>query len=407
VLRGCQVANRKAPGDVEINSDRDCTAQPRILHANRGANVTNSSFSESEGGGADRTHLHVVESNPIFSLGTERRNNFARALLAMVREPMVVLDRQCRIVAASGAYCRLFPAKRPTTPGRPFREFVSLRWDNAVLEDLQSVLLQGQAMRDREVDLDVPGVGTRRMLVSIGPANGMDQSDAAIIVALQDLTASRETEALVVALRDKQAMLLAEVHHRVANSLQIIASILLLKARSVKSEETRLHLHDVHHRLISVATVQRQLSVTVPGNDIELGPYLQALCVGLADSMIGDDRHITIEASASAGAIKSEHAVSFGLIVTELVINSLKHGFPGTGKGHIAVTYAKDGDDWCLAVVDNGVGRVSDPPEGARVGLGTSIVEVLARNLDAQVEIGHPSAGAATAIIHSAQRAIS
>jgi two-component sensor histidine kinase len=361
------------------------------------------SSSESEFGGTDHARLHVVDAKPIFSPGTDRRNNFARALVAMVREPMVVLDRQFRIMAASGAYCRMFPALLPNE--YPFCEFMSLRWDNSVLEYLRAALLHGDVVEDREIQLDVPGIGPRRMLLSIRPANGTDQSDTAIIVGLQDAAANHETEALKVALREEQEMLLTEVHHRVANSLQIIASILLLKARSVKSEETRFHLHDVHHRLVSVATVQRQLSVNGPGNDIELGPYLKSLCVGLADSMIGDDHAVTIEASATAGAIKSEHAVSFGLIVTELVINSLKHGFPDNAQGHIAVTYAKDGDDWCLSVADDGVGRLPNPPEGAHVGLGTSIVEVLARNLKAHVEIGHPCAGAATKIIHLAQHA--
>ena len=216
------------------------------------------------------------------------------------------------------------------------------------------------------------------------------------------LTASRASaEALKIALREKNEMLLTEVHHRVANSLQIIASILLLKARTVKSEETRVHLHDVHHRLISVATVQRQLSVTGVGNDVELGPYLKVLCEGLASSMIGDDQPVTIVSSASAGAIKSEDAVSFGLVVTELVINSLKHGFPGGRGGHIVVTYARNAGDWRLSVSDDGVGRTAHPREPLHVGLGTSIVAALARNLDARVEIAPSGPGAMTAIVHA------
>jgi two-component sensor histidine kinase len=211
----------------------------------------------------------------------------------------------------------------------------------------------------------------------------------------------REAEALKFALREKHEMLLTEVHHRVANSLQIIASILLLKARNVKSEETRLHLHDVHHRLISVATVQRQLSVTGVGNDVELGPYLKVLCEGLASSMIGDDQAVVIQSSATAGAIKSEDAVSFGLIVTELVINSLKHGFPHGRSGRIVVEYVKEGADWRLSVSDDGVGRSAHLPEPLHVGLGTSIVEALARNLGARVEIAPPGPGSTTAIVHA------
>ena len=78
------------------------------------------------------------------------------------------------------------------------------------------------------------------------------------------------------------------MQHRVANSLQIIASILLLKARTVQSEEIRLHLHDAHQRVMSVATAQQQLQASGLNESIEIGPYLSKLCDSLAKSMVGD-----------------------------------------------------------------------------------------------------------------------
>jgi two-component sensor histidine kinase len=79
-------------------------------------------------------------------------------------------------------------------------------------------------------------------------------------------------------------MLLLEMQHRVANSLQIIASILLMKARTVQSEETRLQLEDAHKRVLSVAAVQQHLQVTSPGAPIVIGTYLTKLCETLAQS---------------------------------------------------------------------------------------------------------------------------
>jgi two-component sensor histidine kinase len=87
-------------------------------------------------------------------------------------------------------------------------------------------------------------------------------------------------------LQHKEA-LLQEMQHRVANSLQIIASILLIKARTVRSKETRLHLQDAHQRVRSVAAVQQQLQTSEPGATIELRPYLSRLCETVAASMIG------------------------------------------------------------------------------------------------------------------------
>ena len=102
--------------------------------------------------------------------------------------------------------------------------------------------------------------------------------------------------------------------------------------------------------------------------------------------------------TSTAGTIKSDNAVSFGLIITELVINSLKHGFPDGRKGQICVDFAAAGPDWRLCVSDNGIGR--PPAAPARSGLGTRIIESVAQHLKATVEIVNPCSGAKTIISH-------
>ena len=89
--------------------------------------------------------------------------------------------------------------------------------------------------------------------------------------------------------------MLDEIQHRVANSLQIIASIILLKAKTVLSEETRLHLQDAHKRVMSVAAVQQQLHTSGALGPVEMLPYLSRLCETLATSMIGDTRSVTMK----------------------------------------------------------------------------------------------------------------
>jgi chemotaxis protein methyltransferase CheR len=204
-------------------------------------------------------------------------------------------------------------------------------------------------------------------------------------------------------LLQQKETLLQEMQHRIANSLQIIASILLLKAQTVQSEETRLQLRDAHQRVMSVATVQQQLQASGHGEPIELGPYLSRLCDTLAGSMIGDSRPIVLRVEADAGTAVSAEVLSIGLITTELVINALKHGFPGSGRGDILVKYAVDEASWCLSVSDTGVGLQQDGGRRGRTGLGTSIVEALARQLKARVEITSQSPGMTVSIVHTSQ----
>ena len=192
--------------------------------------------------------------------------------------------------------------------------------------------------------------------------------------------------------RQKQ-VLLQEMEHRVANSLQIIASILMLKARAVTSEETRGHLRDAHQRVMSVAAVQSHLHASEGVDQIEVGAYLTKLCGSLAASMIGDDQPTTLKVIADDGRLGSAQAVSIGLIVTELVINAFKYAFPiDKPDAQILVTYESDRLDWKLIVSDNGVGK-SDNEADAVGGLGTVIVKALVQQLDARIEMVSSAAG--------------
>jgi chemotaxis protein methyltransferase CheR len=233
-----------------------------------------------------------------------------------------------------------------------------------------------------------------------------EQSHPALLVALQDVTARHEADRLKDLLLQQQKTLLLETQHRVANSLQIIASILLLKLRTVRSDEARLHLLDAHQRVIAVATVQQQLREVDFGGRIEIGPYLTRLCESLAKSMIPGERGLTVRSVATGNTTLSGDAVSLGLIVTELFINALKHGFPDGRDGQIDVAFDGNEAGWRLSISDDGVGRHAEQGRIARVGLGTSIVEALARQLDARIEFSDETPGTRVSIIHGDPRPV-
>ena len=102
-----------------------------------------------------------------------------------------------------------------------------------------------------------------------------------ILLGIEDITVQRELERDRDDLLRQKDVLFDELHHRVANSLQIIASI-IMKARSVESEETRRHLDDAHTRVISVAAAQQHLHASAGIGSMEMQPYLTKLCEALA-----------------------------------------------------------------------------------------------------------------------------
>jgi two-component sensor histidine kinase len=333
----------------------------------------------------------------------EHASALANAIVDTVREPLLVLDRDLRVVAASRSFYLTFKVDRQDTEGRRLSTLGNGQWDIPALRLLlEQVVPEHAVMEAYEVEQEFPGIGRRTMLLNARKVFYEGNSHTTLLLAIEDITERRATERALRDLLEQKDMLLQEMSHRVANSLQIIASILLMKARTVQSEETRLHLRDAHQRVMSVASVQQQLHAAGHGELIQIGPYLSKLCESLAASMIGDTRPISLKVIAEGGTATSTQAVSLGLIVTELVINAVKHAFPDhTSDGQVVVSYAVDGTNWKLSVSDNGVGKADLRDRSKTSGLGTSLVRALAGQLDAQVEDVSTSQGTTVSITHA------
>jgi PAS domain S-box-containing protein len=327
----------------------------------------------------------------------------AHAIVDTVRDPLVVLDHDLRVVAASRSFYKTFRLVREDVRGKLLYEIDSGQWDIPELRDLLETISSGQAtIEGYEVEREFPKIGHRVMLLNARKVFYEKGAHTTVLLAFEDITSRRAIEQQVQELLREKDMLLEEMQHRVANSLQIIASILLIKARTVQSEETRLQLEDAHQRVLSVAAVQQHLHIVGGGKPIEIGNYLTKLCETLAQSMIGDSRPISLKVDADAGTVTSREAVSVGLVVTELVMNALKHAFPGERPdAAIVVSYRVSGTDWKLTVSDNGNGKPDVSARDTKPGLGTSLIKALTRQLDAVVDIASDSCGTSVSITHA------
>jgi PAS domain S-box-containing protein len=329
----------------------------------------------------------------------------ARAIVDTVRDPLLVLDQELRIVAASRSFYHIFQITDQDIRGRLIYEIEGGQWNIPELRTIVETIAKDHATVEvYEVDRNFPRVGRRIMLLNARKVFYAEAGHSTTLLAFEDVTDRRAIEEQVQELLREKDLLLQEMQHRVANSLQIIASILLMKARTVQSEETRQQLEDAHQRVLSVAAVQQHLQVTGRGTPIVIATYLTKLCETLAQSMIGESRPISlrVETDADTATVMSHQAVSIGLIVTELVMNALKHAFPRERmKAAIVVSYDVSDSDWKLTVSDNGDGKPDQSPDQKKGGLGTSLVKALAKQLDATVEIKSDSQGTATTITHA------
>jgi two-component sensor histidine kinase len=326
----------------------------------------------------------------------------AQAIVDTIREPLLVLDKDLRVIAASRSFYLKFHADRQFTQGQLLSALGEGQWDIPALRDkLERIASEKGVLEGYEVELDFAQLGRRVLLLNARKVFYEGNHSANILIAIEDVTERRAVERERDELLRQKDLLLEEMQHRIANSLAIIASILLMKARTVTSEETRVQLEDAHKRVMSVASVQRHLRITKPGESIEIGPYLTKLCASLAGSMISDD-FCSIDTKSAEGSVTSIAAVSIGLIVTELVINALKHAFPDAKSGSaIVVAYEINGSDWKLTVADNGRGKAVDGWPPPKIGLGTTIVNALAQQLNARVETVSGADGTTVAVTHS------
>ena len=335
----------------------------------------------------------------------------ALAIVDTLPEPFLVLDDTLHLLAGSRCFYEVFGENAAHARGRSLFDLSDGQWDIPGLRQLlMSVVPQRAAMESFEFEQTFAHLGKRTIQLNALPIRDDGGESRMVLLAIKDITdrrvAEQEKQRLLEhteELLEQQRTLLREMRHRIANSLQIIASILLLKAGSVSSEETKNELRAAHQRVMSVAAVQGHLNASDGIEQIEMGPYLTKLSAGLASSMVGPKQHIDIAVAANEGALPTSHAVSIGLIVTELIINAIKYAFPEPrSSARIRVTFEMAKSDWKLTVADNGVGRTAKEEPNTSTGLGTALVGALAKQLNAQItETSSPKKGLTVEVTRS------
>ncbi len=333
-------------------------------------------------------------------LPNETVTSLAMALVKSSKAPLLLLDDGGVVVGASTSFCNTFNLDPLTIANRRLADLGAGEWDVPQLNSLLLATIAGAAEIDAyEMDLVREGKATCRLILSAHKLDYFDTEKVRVVFAATDVTTTRLAEKQKDDLVREKQVLLQELQHRVANSLQIIASVLMQSARRVQSEETRLHLQDAHSRVMSIATLQKQLAVTQL-KSVELRAYFTDLCRSISASMIGDPKRLTLEAIVDDTTTNSDVSVSMGLIVTELVINAIKHAFPEHAAGRkVIVSFDADEGAWLLSVSDNGTGMPVGTKRG-KPGLGTGIVDALSKQLGATVTMFDARPGTRVEVRH-------
>jgi two-component sensor histidine kinase len=202
-----------------------------------------------------------------------------------------------------------------------------------------------------------------------------------------ELRAAQErAEQEIRAGKERAEILLAEVNHRVANSLALVAALIRLQVSSHEDEAVKAALSETQARIQAIASMHRSLYTSDDVRQVEMDRYISTLASELAESMAKDRRRSNIVCAIDPVSIPSDRAVSVGMIVTELLTNAIKYAYPGDKEGEIRVELKRTSDDDAILVVeDDGEGF---DPEGPiqGTGLGSRVVASMAKSIGSGIK---------------------
>jgi len=240
-------------------------------------------------------------------------------------------------------------------------------------------------------------IGRRTMVLNARKVYRSGDKIQQILLAIEDITERARLAREHAAAREHIGMLLQEMAHRVKNSLQSISAMVMLEARSQKSDEGKAALERVSRRITALGQLYSKLSKADTVEAVDAAVYLNELCRELITSVRAEgDTSITLKTEIESELLPTDKAIPNGLIVNELVTNAVKYAFPGEAKGAVTVTLKRARAELRLTVADDGQGL---NPHRGDSGVGGRLVDGFAHQLGGQIERKSDSHGTTVHLI--------
>ncbi len=214
----------------------------------------------------------------------------------------------------------------------------------------------------------------------------------------------RAEDQIKASLKEKE-VLLKEIHHRVKNNLQIISSLLNIQSRYIDDRRALELFRESQERIRSIALIHERLYQSRDLAEIDFADYLQSLSANLFRSYGVKSNAVKLKVEVDGTRLNIDTAIPIGLIVNELLSNSLKHAFPSGRKGEIRIHLAANGDSRSMLIVsDNGIGLPDDLDFRNSRSLGLQLVNMLVQQLDGTIELDRTNGTAFKIVFASAKQ---
>jgi two-component system sensor kinase len=226
------------------------------------------------------------------------------------------------------------------------------------------------------------------ILMGAAPVYNSQGKIEGVMSASVDITAMVEAEKQIKASLKEKEVLLREVHHRVKNNLQIISSLMSLQSRYVKDKNALKMFRESKNRVRAMSLIHEQLYQSPDLNQISFGDYIERIAQQLFRFYEADVKGVELEVKVDELFLNLDTSIPLGLIVNELVSNSLKHAFPDDRNGKVSIWLQTQDKNNILTVVDDGIGLPSDFDISNNTdSLGLHIVQTLTLQLRGTLDI--------------------
>ncbi|HUI69551.1 MAG TPA: histidine kinase dimerization/phosphoacceptor domain -containing protein [Spirochaetia bacterium] len=305
-------------------------------------------------------------------------------------DTLIILDLDGTIKSVNKATCKVLGYREEELAGKPFSAILGRDETSSGVEGLRRLMSVG-SISNREAEYLASDGRPIPMLMSGSVMTGEDGKTREVVAIARDMTEHRKAEDAA-----KNLLLIQEIHHRIKNNLQVISSLLFLQSGYVKDAETREMFKESQYRVRSMALLHERLYRSQSPKGMDFSEYIKDLTSNLFISYGVMPANIACDVKISGISLGMDTAVPCGLIVNELVSNSLKHAFPSGRDGEIQVimeretpdTDAVDGEGWYrLTVADDGAGFPPGLDFRATNSLGLRLVCTLTDQLGGHIDL--------------------
>ena len=208
-----------------------------------------------------------------------------------------------------------------------------------------------------------------------------------ILASLLDVTKQRKAEEQLKKSLYEKEMLIKEIHHRVKNNLMVISSLLSFQSQYIKNKDDLEMFEKSKTRAKSMALIHERLYQSKDLKRIDFGDYIERLAIDMFNTYVSDPSRIKLEIDVENALIDINTAIPLGLILNELLNNSMKYAFPDNRIGTVQVNFSKKDDLFNLTVQDNGIGFPEDIDIKNTDSLGFQLITSLTGQIDGKIDL--------------------